>query len=720
MMDAATNNYLDNREHRLTNNQFNLRLDHSWKNGTSVFARYSLSNEDGFTPENLPGFGANHDNRVQNLTLTGIKPFRSNVVNELRVGVQKMNLHRLGENANGTDWVTQLGIPGVGFGGPEAFGLPRFTVQGQEPFGDALLCTPCEYKNTVVQFGDKVSWGLGNHSVKIGGDVRFFRWDMLGFFQNRGFFSFTPGFTTRTATNDSTGNALASFLLGLPVIAQRQAGLPSMNMRQTTFDFFVQDDWRVSRSLTLNLGLRYELAQPLHDVKKVLTNLDFIDGKPVAYVGGQNGYPKGLVFADKNNWAPRLGVAFSPGNGANVLRAGAGIFYSYSDMNLWCNQVHNVPLVFPEVMQSNNFIPSITGFGFAPPQLGKTRVAFTTLDPRPKTPVIRQASATFERRLGESTMVQVGYMGAWGRNLDRSRLVNNAQPGAGPVQPRRPFQEISFLPGTVLPPEFAEAGLTFPVGPINRLENTASSTYNSGWVLVKKEMSKGLSVLASYTYSRSFTDAPAFRSAAMEAEIPQDSFNADADWGVAGCDIPHRFVASVLYKLPFSSSGGTGRPSLARRILGGWEAAMIFQAQSGFPFTVSVFGDTANAGSLLNVNPIRANAVPGADPNLPGGERTADRWFNTSAFATPAAFTFGNVGRNTMRGPSMHKLDVALEKPIALGGDRRLHLRMEAFNVLNHTNLGTPERFVNTPQFGSITMAATSARQIQFAVRMAF
>jgi hypothetical protein len=142
--------------------------------------------------------------------------------------------------------------------------------------------------------------------------------------------------------------------------------------------------------------------------------------------------------------------------------------------------------------------------------------------------------------------------------------------------------------------------------------------------------------------------------------------------------------------------------------------------QSGFPFTISVFGDTANAGALLNVNPVRANVVAGASPYLPAGERTAERWFNTDAFATPPAFTFGNAGRNSVYGPGLSKTDVALQREFAIQGNVRLEFRAEAFNLFNVTNYGTPERFVNTPQFGSVIMAATPARQIQFVGRMKF
>ena len=721
-LDESTNNYLDTRAQDLRNDSFNVRLDRSWAGGTSVFGRYSLSNEAGFTPENLPGFGAFHDNRAQNFTFTMLKPVSRRLLNETRLGVARMRLHRYGETANGADLITQLGIPGVGFGGPDAFGLPRFDVQGYDAIGDSLLCTPCQYWNTNIQGGERFTWSEGHHSIRFGGDVRRFVWDMLGFFQNRGYFQFTPGLTSRTSLTDGTGDALASFLLGLPALAQRQAGLPSMNMRQTSFDLFVQDDWRVVPSLTLNVGLRYEIETPLTDIHKILTNLDFSSGKPVAFVGGQAGYPKGLVYTDKNNFAPRIGLAWAPGAARNVIRGGYGIFYSYPDMNLWCNQVHNVPLVFPEIKVSNTLTPGINGFGFAPPVLGKTLVSFTAIDTHLQIPLIQQASASFEHQLGANMMVQVGYLGAWGRNLDRSRLINNAQPGPGGVQPRRPNQTVTFAEGTELPADVPVASLTFPVGPINLLESTGRSQYNSGWVLTKRTFSKGLSFLASYTYADSLTDAPAFRSPANEAEVPQNSFDPAAEWGPSGCDVRHRFVGSLIWKVPFrtmASGRATLFERLTRGILGGWQVALIYQAQSGFPFTISVFGDTANAGSLLNVNPIRAIAVSGVSPDLPSDQQNADHWFDTAAFTTPPAFQFGNVGRNSMIGPGLSKADLALDREIPLGR-QQLHFRVEAFNVLNTVNLDTPNRFVNTPQFGTVTQTATSARQIQFVLRATF
>jgi Carboxypeptidase regulatory-like domain len=717
-LDGSTNNYLDTRAQRFVNDAYNLRLDRTLGNGSTLFGRYSLSHETGFTPENLPGFGAYHDNHVHNLTMTLLKPVSQHLLSESRFGFARMRLHRYGETANHEDLVGQLGIPGVGFGGADAYGLPRFDIQGYNPVGDALLCTPCQYWNNNLQGGERLTWSRGRHSLRFGGDARKFNWDMLGFFQNRGYFQFTSPLTSRTSLADGSGDALASFLLGMPTLAQRQAGTPSMKMRQWTYDAFVQDDWRVTPTLTINAGLRYEIQTPLHDISKILTNLDFSQGAPVAFVGGQSGYPKGLVYMDRNNLAPRLGLAWAPGSGKNVWRAGVGVFYAYPDMNLWCNQVHNVPLVFPEIQTNNVATPTVTSFGFGPPVLGKTLVGFTAIDTHLQIPRIDQGSVSFERQLADNLMVQVGYLGAWGTHLDRSRLVNNAQPGPGGVQPRRPYQTISFVPGIdlgTLPAGVTVQSLTFPVGPINLLESTGRSQYNSGWVLAKRTYSHGLSVLASYTYARSFTDAPSFRSPANEAEVPQNSFDPAADWGPSGCDVRHRFVSSLIYRLPFSPDGGKGAGRFAHAVFGGWQASLIYQAQSGFPFTISVFGDTANAGSLLNVNPIRANVVAGVSPEV--DHPNADMWFNTAAFTTPAPFTFGNAGRNSVWGPGLSKADVALDRELPLAGTSRLHIRVEAFNLFNTVNYGTPNRFVNTPQFGTITDAATPARQIQFVIR---
>ncbi len=697
------------------------RIDHQFSGRDTLFGRYSISFERGFTPENLPGFGSFHHNTVQNLTLNHTHIFSSNVVSIFSFGLERMALSRRGEKANGQNLIAQLGIPGVGFGGPEAYGLPRFDIQGFDPIGDSMLATPVKYWNTVFHWGEVLNWQRGNNALKLGGDARRFRWPMLGFFQNRGYFQFSPGFTTRTDTNDGTGNALASFLLGLPVVAQRQAGIPSMDMRQSYFDGFMQDDWRVRSNLSLNLGVRYEINTPLYDTRKILSNLDFVYGQLVAYIGGQAGYPRGLAFMSRHDFAPRIGLSYSPFGDRTAIRAAYGIFYAPIDMNTWCNQVHDVPLVFPETLQSDNFVPSIRQLGFAPPVLGKTTVSFAALDPHAPVGYVQQWNFNIQRQLSGSTMLEVGYIGARGVHLQRAHLINNALPGPGPIGPRRPYQTVSFVPGTQIPARVNVFSTTFPVSGINRLENSASSSYNAGYVLMKRKLSKGLSLVSSYTYAKNLSDAPDFRAPMFESAIPQDNNNLRSEWGLS-CDVHQRLVASMLYKIPITTNTtfrGEAITSLAR-LIGNWQLATIFQMQSGFPYTISVFGDTANAGTLLGENPLRANVVPGVNPNLPSGRRTADRWFNTQAFVAPPAYQFGDVGRNTMIGPALQVVDATLYRNFQVTEHLQVQLRCEFFNALNHTNFNHPNRFVNTPQFGTITEVMTPAREMQFALKLLF
>ena len=247
---------------------------------------------------------------------------------------------------------------------------------------------------------------------------------------------------------------------------------------------------------------------------------------------------------------------------------------------------------------------------------------------------------------------------------------------------------------------------------MNLLENTARSWYDAGYVNVRRRYAAGLSLLANYTFAKNLSNAPDFRSPMFESSIPQNNNDLDAEKGPA-CDIRHRFALSAVYEIHSYSKW-----SWTKRLTSNWRLSTMFQAQSGFPFTVSVFGDTANAGTLLGENPIRANYT--GKPVFSPGTHTAEQWINPAAFTVPAAYTFGNVGRNTVYGPGLQTLDAALEREFLLSENWRFQLRGEFFNALNHTNLGTPNRFVNTPQFGTITDAATPGREIQLSARFSF
>ncbi|HEU4511351.1 MAG TPA: carboxypeptidase regulatory-like domain-containing protein [Pyrinomonadaceae bacterium] len=710
------NNYLDVRNaHHLTD-QATVRYDHALRGGDTMFARYSFSSERGFTPQNLPGFGALHDNLAQNGSVGWTRIISPNLVNIATITFSRLAMHRTSENSFTNDIISELGITGVGFGGEGAFGAPWFNVQGYSGMGDSFIATPMHAWNTILEARNSLSWQVGRHSLKFGASYRYFIWPMWGFFQNRGYYQFTNGFTTQTATNDGTGSALASFLLGLPAVKQRQAGIPQMQLRQWYADAFVHDSFQLGRNTTVQLGLRYEYMSPLIDIRYANTNLVFENGVPFVFIGGQQGFPKGLNYSNKLRFAPRAGISHNLHKHGIVLHAAFGIFFTPVDMNTWCNQRHNVPFVFPETQQSDNFIPApgivANHFNFAPAVLGTTTVSFAAFEAKAPSQYIEQWSASVEKSLGNETTLELGYLGSRGLHLQRSHLINNAPSGPGAIGPRRPFRTLSFLPGMELPDDIAITSATFPVSGINLLENSATSSYHAGYVNVRRRFARGFTFLTNYTYSKNLSDAPDFRSPMFESAAPQDNSRLNLEKGLA-CDVRHRFALSMVYNLP-----AIGKAGFAHTVTNGWRISAIYQAQSGFPFTISVFGDTANAGTLLGENPIRANYT--GQPVFGPGTRTTDMWFNTAAFTTPAAFTFGNVGRNTVYGPGRQTLDLALQREFAMTETIKLQVRAEAFNALNHSNYGTPNRFVNTPQFGTITEAATPGREIQLGVRLSF
>lgn len=711
------NNFLDSRKQRMTNDQGTVRIDHSFGNGDTAFFRYSGAGEYGFMPEGLPGFGFYHDDLSQQGILAYNHVFSSHLVNMATGAISRLSMMHTTESANKIDIVSQLGINGTGFGGSAAWGAPYFNVQGYSPLGDSYLATPMHAWDTVVEGRDTLNWQAGRHSAKFGGAYRKFIWPMWGFFQNRGYYQFTNGYTTEYALNDGhTGSSLASFLLGLPAARQGQVGVPQMDLRQWYADGYAQDAWRVTPTTTLTYGGRYEFMSPLVDIRYTNSNLDLSSGAPRVFIGGQNGYPKGLMYANHTNFAPRLGLAQSLPRLGLVAHIAYGIFYTPVDMNTWCNQRHNVPYVFPETAQVDPFVTPATPLtlNFPAPVLGKTAVSFTSLQLHAPPQYIQQWSASIEKQLGSETTVEVGYLGAGGFHLQRSHLINNAQPGPGLIQPRRPHPKISFVPNTVFPTSVAQSmtSSTFPVSTINLLENTSQSWYDAGYVNVRRRYANGLSLLANYTFAKSLENAPDFRSPMFEAATPQNNDDLSAERG-PGCDIRHRFALSAVYS---SRAYGTNR--LERILTRDWRGSLEYQTQSGFPLTISVFGDTANAGTVVGENPIRANLT--GQKVFGTGTRNSTKWINPGAFAAPPAYTYGNVGRNSVYGPGLQTMDVGLVREFPVGEKARFEARAEFFNALNHTNLGTPNRFVNTSSFGSITEVATPGREIQLSARLSF
>jgi len=731
-MGADSNNYLDIRNETHVQDQGTVRIDHDFSNNDTAMARYSLGSENGFSPsngstattENLPGFGANFDNLSQQAVISWNHAFSSNKLNTASLALSRLSMDHTSQNNGVNDIVGQLGIQGIGFGGQGAWGAPWFAAQGYTGIGDTFAATPMHAWDTTIELRDTFAWQHGHHALRFGGDARRYIWPMWGFFQNRGYYQFTNGYTTQFGFNDGSGSGLASLLLTLPAVKQRQAGVPQMDLRNWGYDGFAEDSWQITPNTTINFGVRYEYTSPLYDLRETNTNLVFNQGVPSAFIGGQNGYPTGLMYSNKHNVAPRFGIAKNLPRFGLVLRGGYGIFYTPVDQNTWCNQRHNVPYVFPETQQADNFTPPASLYtntlNFGTPVLGigtlpATTVSFTAFDPHAPAQYIQQWNAQVEKTLGSNTTLEFGYLGARGFHLQRSHLINNAPPGPGPLGPRRPFHTLSFVPNTVLTPSSTDAVIqsqTFPVSTINLLEDTAQSWYDAGYVNVRRKYSHGLSFLANYTFAKNLTNAPDFRSPMDESAIPQNNSDLAAEKG-PGCDIRHRLALSAVYSIPAYQ-----RATWTKLVTQNWQFSTVYQVQSGMPLTISVFGDTANAGTVLGENPIRANYT--GKPIFGPGTRTSNKWFNPAAFATPPAFTFGDVGRNSVYGPPLQTLDIAVVRSFRLTERASFQFRGEAFNVLNMVNLGTPNRFVNTPQFGTITMAMTPGRELQLSARVSF
>jgi len=274
-----------------------------------------------------------------------------------------------------------------------------------------------------------------------------------------------------------------------------QNGVPTMDLRQWSADAFAQDTWRVTPHTTIDVGVRYEFMAPLVDTSRHWSNLYQTSTGLTAFIGGESGMPRGLMYPNKLNFAPRLGIAHHVESAGLVMRAAYGIFYTPVDLNTWCNQLHNVPLVFPITQQSDNFTPSINGFNFPQPVLGSTVVSFTAFDPHAPAQYIQQWSASVQKSLGHDATIEIGYHGERGFHLQRSDLINNDQPGPGTLQPRRPYPTATFLPGTVIPPNVVSTGLTFPVSTVNMLEDTARSWYDAGYINLRRRYSNGLTLL---------------------------------------------------------------------------------------------------------------------------------------------------------------------------------------------------------------------------------
>jgi hypothetical protein len=675
------------------NDHFDVRVEHSLGKSSELAARYSFADRDLFEPFTgpafpaVPGFGDNVPRRGQNFLISETHIFSPALVNEARFAFSRISAAVLQENS-GTSINRQVGLPELSKD-PRDFGLSFITISGFSPLGHEFN-NPQQSVTNMFQVLDGASYSRGKHLLKFGFDFRAVQQNAFRDVQSRGFLTFSSQVPI-------TGNALADLLLGLPALTGGARLDNAQHLRTESYGFYVNDGFRITPNLTISAGLRYEYNSPPVDAfdRANLYNPETHSLTPV----GTNGVPRGGYASDKNNWAPRLGLAWTFGNNGNtVLRAGYGVYYDQSSLAPSEGLYFNPPFFDFNLFFSLPGLPLTLNDPFPtffPFQLPRSAFAFQR-DLR--TPYLQQWNVSLQQALGRSRVVEVAYVGSKGTKLITARDIN--QPRPSPQQPNlRPV------------PQFDD--ITFE-------ESSANSNYNSLQIRFQQRLDFGLSVLSSYTWSKSIDNASSFFSSAGDPNFPQDSFNTAAERGRSNFDVRHRLSLSYGYDLPF----GKGRTFLAGdgvvpTILTGWQTFGIVTLQSGRPFTVALLSDIDNSNTGRSTLGFGANDRPNVVGNAELSDPTPDRWFNASAFAFPAFGSFGDAGRNILEGPGFANFNASLLKTTKLREGLDLQFRAEAFNLFNHPNFNLPDNFLGSPTFGRI-LSAQSPRHIQFGLKFLF
>ena len=652
----------------------------------------------------IPGFGRNVGTKTYNAAFSYSHFFSSDVLNEFRFGYLDVSGGQTSPN-RGDNFAARAGLLGVN-PDPRDVGYPQMSFAGVE----STMGDPTSFvfrKNKSFDVYDNVLINLGRHKIKFGGSWFHLKFNPSDPDSARGNFSFTNRWTSSRA-GAVDGNAFADFLLGYPTSATVGMGRGEEDSRTNWLHTYIQDDWEPISGLTINAGLRYEYNQHMREVENRLSAVDFPgrryviasgkDGKissaanpllpllPLPFVTtAEAGRDRSLLRPSYRRYAPRFGLAWTiPGVRETVVRAGYGVF-----LNQWAYSVQqafarNLPFfVVKNVNTSADaFVPTFrTGSILTANSLGS--LGGNTMDYDYRTEYTETWTLSIQHQLTASTMLEIAYMGNRTIGADNGNVLNVPLPGPGPIDARRPIPQLSS---------------------IRTIRWNGWGTYNALTLRAAKRLSSGLTFSGNYSWSKSIDDASDPGPTAYEQNLPQDVHNLDAEKGLSSYDHRHRFVSSFVYEIP-----GVGK------WLHGWQLGGIATLQSGAPFTVVNGVDRANIGSGPAQRPDLLR-----NPNLPRSQRDPQRWFDTSAFAQPSPFTFGNSGRNVTFAPGLSNIDMSLQRNVTLGNEQRIEFRWEVFNVLNHPNFDVPGRIAFSPDFGRIFSTAESSRQMQFGLKFVF
>jgi carboxypeptidase family protein/TonB-dependent receptor-like protein len=677
------------------------RLDYNASQRDQFFLRYSMSGRTDVRPAPLPGLANGGDSFTGNgfedtkgASLGYTRAFTPKTINEFRVGFNYVHIRR-GVPPNGTAFPpADLQVPGVP-NDSRINGLTLFAPSGgYRRVGDPRFA-PTILASQERQITDVLTLVRGPHTFKVGAEIRWSQFNISQEAAPRGQFSFSGQFT-QNPVDGSGGSSLADMLLGLPISA-RISTVIELGNRQHVPSAFAQDDWKVNRHLTLNLGLRYDYFSPIVEAHNRQSNFDYATGTLVQ--AGQGGASEALVTADKNNFAPRIGFAWTPGDKADtVIRGAYGIFFSGQEIRTAAplQLAYNLPFFYEPLFISDGVTPVITvSQGFPPlsPSLA-VNPSVTSVDPHLHTPYYETWNLAVQHALPAAISLELAYAGSKGTHLQVVTDQNQVPtPGPGDVQTRRPF------------PQF---------GPFTAIQDRGNSIYHALQVKAEKHLGHGLYFLSAFTYSKTINDLPEICCA---QPFPQNSYDLTAERGLADFDQRLRWVFSFDYELPFGRSGSQVSNRALNAVFGGWHVGGIYTLASGFPFSALLGFDPSNTGSQGLVRPDQLR-----NGNLSRGSRGPTEWFDINAFTPPAGFAFGNAGRNNLTGPGQNVFDGSLRKEFAITESQRIEFRAEFFNAFNHPNFAQPDNFIDDGPgvAGTISSIAIPMRQIQFGLKYNF
>jgi hypothetical protein len=763
-------NFIADPKRTASRNNFDTRIDHKLSDKDSVFGRFSYEAQPSFTPapfQNALDGGAfsdgTEDDSFRSIALSETHVFSSNLVNEFRLGYNRINSHRFQLDAN--DNVSQqLGFPGVPFG-QDLGGLPQISINdGTATIGSSGYLPAIEKQNSFV-LTDNFTWIHGRHSAKFGTEIRNEQFTLFEPSAPRGTLNFASDFTDNPAAPTTGGEAFATFLLGVPD-GGSITNTHNVDYHRQIYSFYAQDDFRLTQRLTLNLGLRYELFTTIKAAGNEQATFDFSNDSLVVPKGQTTELTPflaanipilrtgsaGLISPDLNNFAPRLGLAYQITDQL-VLRTGYGIFYGGQENGPYSNPSpgFNPPFFVTQSFSQPCFLSSANpnGVDCSIPGLNTLSQGFPansltdpntpilfSVSPKIRTPYTQQWHFGFQYQLPSQTVLEVSYAGSHGADLYNFYNGNQAAvdptfcttfpntPDNCPTAPRRP---VKMCDDSVFPPN---CNSVFDTG-IDLLRTDGFSNYNSLQVRLEKNFSHGLQFEASYTYAHALDDA----SSAALGSLNNGDFRNQADpsleYGNSDFDVRHRFVISYVYQLPFGNGKAFGgnATGLKNQIIGNWQVAGITTGSTGNYFTITdavTSVSTSDGGGGVGNFEVRPNLVsnPAGKPCVPG---TA---FNTCAFVdNTVPFTFGNAGRNIVRGPGFQNWDFSIFKMFPVREQMRFEFRAEFFNIWNHVNpLFEPSGEISeepqplefgTPQFGFV-QGARDPRFIQFALKFYF